>query len=184
MAVVKATTCKEAIRRWEEENKQDPATAKEVVLSFQWLPIEKMDNSLACLTGCEKLSLSTNMIEKITGIEELWISYNYIEKMKGISAMRNLRALYMSNNLVRDWLEFSRLQELTNIRDLSFVGNPLYDSLEIDQWRLEVARRLPHLEKLDGEPIIRTEDNTCINQTMLIKNDGSSSNSKIPEEMP
>lgn len=54
----------------------------------------------------------------------------------------------------------------------------------MDQWRLEVARRLPHLEKLDGEPIIRTEDNMCINQTMLIKNDSLPPNSKIPEEMP
>lgn len=84
------------------------------------------------------LSLSRNVVKSFSGLEplgdtleELWISYNYIEKMKGISAMRNLRALYMSNNLVRDWIEFSRLQELTNIRDLSFVGNPLYDSLEV-----------------------------------------------------
>ncbi|XP_043486501.1 dynein axonemal light chain 1-like [Polistes fuscatus] len=213
MAVVKATTCKEAIKRWEEENKQDPTTAKELNLSFQWLPIEKMDNSLASLTGCEKLSLSTNMIEKITGIgtlknlkilslgrnvvksfsgleqlgdslEELWISYNYIEKMKGIGAMKNLRTLHMSNNLVRDWTEFGRLQEITNIRDLSFVGNPLYDSFEVDQWRLEVARRLPYLEKLDGEPIIRTEDNTFVNQSMLIRNEGSPQNSKISEDTP
>ncbi|KAK2576360.1 hypothetical protein KPH14_005711 [Odynerus spinipes] len=210
MAVVKATTCKEAIKRWEEENKQDPATAKEVTLSFQWLPIEKMDNSLACLAECEKLSLSTNMIEKIAGVgtlknlkilslgrnvikslagleplgetlEELWISYNCIEKMKGINAMKNLRTLYMSNNLVRDWNEFGKLQELANIRNVSFVGNPLYESLEVDQWRVEVARRLPCLEKLDGEPIIRTEDNTSLNQSALMKNDNSLENCKIPE---
>lgn len=29
----------------------------------------------------------------------------------------------------------------------------------MEQWRIEVARRLPNLEKLDGEPIIRTEEN-------------------------
>ncbi|XP_024873530.1 dynein light chain 1, axonemal-like [Temnothorax curvispinosus] len=188
MASAKPTTCKEAIRRWEEENQQNAATATEVILSFQWPPIEKMDNALAALVNCEKLSLSTNMIEKVAGVgslknlkilslgrnfikgfagleplgdtlEELWISYNCIEKMKGIQAMRNLRVLYMSNNLVREWNEFVRLQELANLRDLVYVGNPLYESLEVEQWRVEVARRLPNLEKLDGDPIIRTEEN-------------------------
>ncbi|XP_076632925.1 dynein axonemal light chain 1 [Colletes latitarsis] len=193
MATAKPTTCKEAIRRWEEENRQEASTATEVILSFQWPPIEKMDNALATLVSCEKLSLSTNMIEKIAGIaslknlkilalgrnlikgftglealadtlEELWISYNLIEKTKGINVMRNLRVLYMSNNLVREWNEFNRLQELTNLQDLVFVGNPLNDSLELEQWRSEVARRLPTLEKLDGEPIIRAEEYSCPNQ--------------------
>ncbi|KAG7211437.1 hypothetical protein KM043_010722 [Ampulex compressa] len=193
MAAGKPTTCKEAIRRWEEENGQEAASATEVTLSFQWPPIEKMDNSLAALVNCEKLSLSTNMIEKVSGIgtlknlkvlslgrnlikgfagleplgdtlQELWISYNCIEKMKGINAMKNLRVLHMSNNLVREWNELGKLQELPELHDLLFVGNPLCDGLEIEQWRLEVARRLPLLEKLDGEPIIRTEDSVCTNQ--------------------
>ncbi|XP_018371726.1 PREDICTED: dynein light chain 1, axonemal-like isoform X1 [Trachymyrmex cornetzi] len=199
MASAKPTTCKEAIRRWEEENQQNATAATEVILSFQWPPIEKMDNALATLANCEKLSLSTNMIEKIAGVgtlknlkilsigrnlikgfagleplgdtlEELWISYNCIEKMKGIQAMRNLHVLYMSNNLVREWNEFARLQELGNLRDLVFVGNPLYENLEVEQWRLEVARRLSSLEKLDGEPIIRTEENSI----QLVKTDSPS----------
>lgn len=36
-------------------------------------------------------------------LEELWISYNLIEKLKGIQFMKNLRVLYMSNNLVKEW---------------------------------------------------------------------------------
>ncbi|XP_029047304.1 dynein axonemal light chain 1-like [Osmia bicornis bicornis] len=198
MSNVKPTTCKEAIRRWEEEEGEEASTAKEVILSFQWPPIEKMDNALATLVNCERLSLSTNMIEKIAGIgalknltilsvgrnlikgfsglealgdtlQELWISYNLIEKMKGINSMRNLRVLYMSNNLVREWNEFNRLQELAYLQNLLFVGNPLYESMEVEQWRSEVARRLPFLEKLDGEPIIRTEESvTCINQSQMI----------------
>ncbi|XP_076171094.1 dynein axonemal light chain 1 [Ptiloglossa arizonensis] len=192
MATVKPTTCKEAIRRWE-GNEREASTATKVILNFQWPPIEKMDNALATLVNCEELSLSTNMIEKIAGIgslknlkiialgrnsikgfsgleplgdtlQELWISYNLIEKMKGINAMRNLRVLYMSNNLVREWNEFNRLQELPNLQDLVFVGNPLYESLEMEQWRSEVARRLPTLVKLDGEPIIRTEECSNVNQ--------------------
>ncbi|OXU25521.1 hypothetical protein TSAR_016580 [Trichomalopsis sarcophagae] len=186
MSAGKPTTCKDAIRRWEEENGgMEAAQATEVSLNFQWPPIERMDNSLAALVKCEKLSLSTNMIEKIAGVgslkklkilsvgrnqikgftgletlgdtlEELWISYNAIEKLKGVNALRNLKVLYMSNNLVKEWNEFARLQEMPNLQDLVFAGNPITEGLETEQWRMEVARRLPNLEKLDGEPVIHT----------------------------
>lgn len=43
----------------------------------------------------------------------------------------------MSNNLVKDWHEFNRLQELTNLRDLLFVGNPLYENLEVISFFME-----------------------------------------------
>lgn len=84
------------------------------------------------------LSIGRNLIKAFSGLEplgetllELWISYNSIEKMKGITCMKNLRVLYMSNNLVREWNEFSKLQELPNLRDLLFVGNPLCDGFEV-----------------------------------------------------
>lgn len=53
MATPKATTIKEAIKRWEEKTGQHAATATDVSLVFQWPPIEKMDNTLACLSCCE-----------------------------------------------------------------------------------------------------------------------------------
>lgn len=84
------------------------------------------------------LSLGRNLIKGLTGIEalgetleELWISYNLIEKMKGIQAMKNLRILLMSNNLVREWNEFSKMSELPNLRELLFVGNPLCEGAEV-----------------------------------------------------
>ena len=66
--MAKATSIKEALKRWEEKNNKSASEAKEVFLCFQWPPIEKMDNSLAALTNCTRLSLSTNMIEKISGV--------------------------------------------------------------------------------------------------------------------
>lgn len=51
--MAKATTIKEAIKRWEEKTGQQAATATEVSLIFQWPPIEKMDATLATLTNCE-----------------------------------------------------------------------------------------------------------------------------------
>lgn len=106
------TSLKEAFKKWEEKNNGNISEAKEVVLSFQQPPIEKLDGSLAMLASCEMLSLSTNSIEKISGfaglrnlkilslarnviktfaglevlgdtLEQLWISYNLIDKIKG-----------------------------------------------------------------------------------------------------
>ncbi|KAK9886245.1 hypothetical protein WA026_015759 [Henosepilachna vigintioctopunctata] len=163
------------------------AEVEEIGFQLQWPPIEKMDNSLSALVKCRKLSLSTNMIEKIAGLsslknlkilslgrnyiksfsglegvgdtlEELWISYNFIDKIKGLGALKKLKVLYMSNNLVKDWGEFMKLQELPMLEDLLFVGNPLHESYgESDAWVKEVSKRLPHLKKLDGEPILREE---------------------------
>ena len=58
-------------------------------------------------------------------LEELWISYNLIEKMKGISSLKNLKVLYMSNNLVKDWAEFDRLKELPHLEDLVLESKSL-----------------------------------------------------------
>lgn len=181
--MAKPTAIKDAIKKFEEKYKVNASEAREVNLQFQWLPIEKMDNSLGQLVKCEKLSLSTNMIEKIAGLgglrnlkilslgrnyikafsglepvgetlEELWISYNLIEKMKGVGVLRKLKVLYMSNNLVKDWAEFNKLTECPALIDLLFVGNPLCDTGDEGAWRSEAIKRLPNLKKLDGEPVI------------------------------
>ncbi|PSN56859.1 Dynein light chain 1, partial [Blattella germanica] len=92
----KATTIKDAIKRWEEKTGSSAAEATEVSLCFQWLPIEKMDNSLAVLTKCERLSLSTNMIEKIAGI----------------SSLKNLKVLSVGRNYIKN---FSGLQNVLHL---------------------------------------------------------------------
>ncbi|XP_014246135.1 dynein light chain 1, axonemal-like [Cimex lectularius] len=179
----KTTTIREALKKWEEQNQTSAAEALEVDLQFQWLPIEKMDNNLSQLVKCEKLSLSTNMIEKISGLsgmknlkilslgrnyiksftgleclgetlEQLWISYNLIDKMKGAGALKKLKVLNMNNNLIKDWAEFQKLQENLELKELSFIGNPLCEAVEEGMWRSEATRRLPQLDKLDGEPVI------------------------------
>ncbi|XP_043554340.1 dynein axonemal light chain 1 [Chiloscyllium plagiosum] len=144
-----------------------------------------MDASLSTLSNCEKLSLSTNCIEKIANLnglkkltilslgrnniknlngleavgetlEELWISYNLIEKLKGIHAMRKLQVLYMSNNLVKDWAEFGKLADLPNLVDLVFVGNPIEEKCSAEGiWVDEATKRLTRLKKLDGVPVIK-----------------------------
>ncbi|CAG2064967.1 unnamed protein product, partial [Timema podura] len=85
-------------------------------------------------------------------LEELWLSYNLIEKIKGVGVLKRLKVLYLSNNIVKDWPEFNKLQEIPNLEDLVFVGNPLSESYDENMWRAEAIKRLPNLKKLDGEP--------------------------------
>ncbi|KAL1123069.1 hypothetical protein AAG570_002157 [Ranatra chinensis] len=154
-----------------------------VELQFQWPPVEKMDATLGTLTECWKLSLSTNCIGAINGLanmkklrvlglsrnyikslmglevvgdtlEELWISYNQIDKTRGISALRKLKVLYMAHNLVKDWPEFTRLQDCPLLDDVIFLGNPLMEAMEETDWRRAAVKKLPQLKTLDGEPII------------------------------
>ncbi|XP_076200829.1 dynein axonemal light chain 1 isoform X3 [Aptenodytes patagonicus] len=171
-AMAKATTIKEALAKWEEKNGQKASEAKEVKLYGQIPPVERMDESLSTLVNCEKLSLSTNCIERIANLnslknlrilslgrnniknlngleavadtlEELWISYNFIEKLRGIRVMKKLKVLYMSNNLVKDW------------------GNPLQEKYASDQknnWIEEATKRVPKLKKLDGILVIKQEE--------------------------
>jgi len=87
-------------------------------------------------------------------LEELWISYNLIEKIKGVNALKALKVLYMGNNLVKDWAEFNRLQEIPNLQDLLFINNPLCENMDVESWRAQVVRRLPMLKKLDAIPIM------------------------------
>ncbi|XP_034432537.1 dynein light chain 1, axonemal isoform X1 [Hippoglossus hippoglossus] len=188
MAAAKATTVKEALAKWEEQSGEKACDAIAIKLYGQVPAIEKIDASLSTLTNCEKLSLSTNCIEKITNLnglkklrilslgrnnikalngleavgdtlEELWISYNLIEKLKGIQCMKKLKILYISNNLVKEWGEFLRLAELPCLEDMVFVGNPLEEKYSTEgTWMEEASKRLPNLKKLDGTPVIKQEE--------------------------
>lgn len=66
-----------------------------------------------------------------------------------------------SNNAVSDWKEFERLKQLPNLKDLLLMNTPLYKSLAADgndsEWRLEVLKRLPNLQKLDGKDVTDEE---------------------------
>lgn len=71
--------------------------------------------------------------------------------------LKRLKVLYLGNNLIKEWAEFNRLQELGTLETLVFVGNPLMEATvggDESAWRSECARRLPNLKKLDGETIV------------------------------
>ena len=90
-----ATSCKDAIKLWEQAEGKVAAEAEDVRLcpiSLQAPIIQKMDNSLSQLKKCKHLRLSTNSIDKITGLngmEQLQIlslGRNQIKRIEGLEA--------------------------------------------------------------------------------------------------
>ncbi|GIX95009.1 dynein light chain 1, axonemal [Caerostris extrusa] len=67
----KGIAFKDALKKWSEKTGENAAEAT-VVKMNGWIPsIDKLDASLATLTNCERLSLSTNMIDKLTNLNSL-----------------------------------------------------------------------------------------------------------------
>ncbi len=46
---------------------------------------------------------------------------------------------------------------LPNLRDVLFVGNPIYEEMPKEQARIEVLKRLPQVAKIDGDMVKPTE---------------------------
>lgn len=175
------TTCAQAIKNWEAKHKEDAKNAVEIKMCCQIPPITKIDKSLASLTNCEILSLSTNSIDRMISLagmsrlrilsigrnsikkiekiediaptlEQLWISYNQISSLEGLTTLKKLHTLYMSNNMIKSFTELNHLATLSNLRDVVFVGNPMYEDLtDRSEARIRVIARLPQVTKVDGE---------------------------------
>ena len=176
------TTCREAIKKWEEKTGQNAAEAIEVKLICQIPPIDKMDDSLNQCENCQKLSLSTNQIERMIALpklknlrilslgrnnikrimaledvgatlEELWISYNGIEKLDGLQPCIKLHTLFISNNRIKSWDEVNKVGQLPEIKNILLVGNPIYGDKSKDDNAPYVVKRIPQIENVDGKMI-------------------------------
>ena len=157
------TSCKEAIKRWEAATGENPAEAIEVKLIAQVPHMEKIDESLSVFEKVEKLSLSTNAIERIqflkfknlrilslsrnnigrisgleevsATLEELWLSYNAISKLEGLSSLAKLVTLYLGNNKIAKWEEVAKLAQLPELKNILLVGNPIYGDKRVDNYK-------------------------------------------------
>ena len=173
------TTCKQAIKNWEEKNGESPAEAREVSLIGQIPPLQKLDESINQFENCTKLSLSTNAIERMISmpklkqirilslgrnnirrfqfldelagsLEELWISYNQIQSLEGIQACTKLHTFYISNNKISNWSELEKVATLEKIINVVFTGNPIYgDESNRQNWP-KVCKMIPQIENIDG----------------------------------
>jgi len=181
------STTAHAIKAWEaKEEGRVASEATEVKLYCQIPPINRLDSALTGLVACEKLSLSTNSIDRLISLngmkslkilslgrnqikkieklddvaetlEELWISYNLISSLDGLQGLTNLTTLYMSNNQIKSFDELSKLVVLPNLRDVLFFGNPMYEGFTKEEAKIEILRRLPDLQKIDGDMILETD---------------------------
>lgn len=157
------TSNKEAIKRWEAATGLNPAEATEVKLLCLQPPLDKMEEALCIFEKVERLSLSTNNIERIqflkfknlrilslgrnnikriqgleevsSTLEELWLSYNQIEKLEGLSSLAKLTTLFISNNKIKSWDEVSKLAQLPELKNVLLVGNPIYGDKNQENYR-------------------------------------------------
>lgn len=180
-------TTTQALKSWEDKNNCKAEEFTEISLCAQIPPVSKLDNALNNLHACKRLSLSTNMIDRMIGLggmtnlrilslgrnnikkiekldevsatlEQLWISYNAIATLDGLSNMAKLTTLYCSNNKLRTFAELDKVANLQNLKDVLFIGNPMYDTVSSRKdARIEVLRHLPQLSKIDGEMVKPSE---------------------------
>lgn len=172
----------QAIKSWEAKHEASAEESTDISLCFQNPPIAKLDTKvLGSLKKCQKLSLSTNVIDRminLTGMNELrilslgrnnlkkiekledvagtlqqlWISYNQISSLDGLACLTNLTTLYMSNNQIKSFSELDKLKANEQLRDVLFTGNPMYAEVSTkEEARIEILRHLPNLKKIDGE---------------------------------
>jgi len=182
------TTCNQAIKQWEAKTESKAEDADHIVIYCQMPPIVKLDNSLNTLKACTKLSLSTNSIDRLIplagmkklsilsigrnqikkiekleenadSLKEIWASYNLISTLDGLSTLQNLEILYLSNNKISAWSELDKLKDLHKLRDVLFVGNPIYDEFQahVDERRIEVLKHIPQVQKIDGDMVKPSE---------------------------
>jgi dynein light chain 1 len=137
-------------------------------LSLSTNAIEKMI-PLAPLRNLEILSLGRNHIKKIEGLEavsatlrELWLSYNQINTLDGLDSCLRLEVLFMSNNKIGEdsrgkpsieggWRELDKLTCLPELKNVLFVGNPIYQDLTKKDILEKVTTRLPALKNNQGK---------------------------------
>ena len=178
----KGTNCRDAIKNWEAKTGQIAQEAREVTLTCQIPYIEKMDDSLNSLVSCEKLSLSTNSIErmialpklknirilsigrnnikKIAGLddigqtlEQLWISYNQIDKLDGLSNCAKLHTLFATNNKIKNWDEIAKLSQLPELKSVLLGANSIYSDRIWEENAPMVVKRVPQLEMIESRMI-------------------------------
>ena len=75
------------------------------------------------------------------------------EERARFQGLSSLEILYMSNNNLKDFSELEKLSGLSLLRDVLFVGNPMYEGLSPEEQRINVLKFLPNVQKIDGDMV-------------------------------
>ena len=144
------TSCKDAIKMWEQAEGKVAAESEDVRLcpiSLQAPVIQKMDASLSSLKKCKHLRLSTNSIDKITGLNGmecltiLSLGRNQIRKIEGLEAVQD--------TLEQLWVSYNQIGSLAGIEKLHNLQVLYISNNKIDKWaEVERLKELPKLRDL------------------------------------
>ena len=171
---------REAVRMWEQKTGLSPNETTDVNLMCQLpTPIDRLDESINQFLIVEKLTISTNAIERFVPmpklqqlkilslgrnalkriqylddlagtLEQLWLSYNQIDKLDNLQNLQKLHTLLIANNKIKNWDEVAKLSANTELKIVMLVGNPIYTATQrADNWPM-VVRRAPQIESIDG----------------------------------
>ena len=113
------TTCAKALQAWAAKEETPLEDAKMVKIYAQIPPISKLDNSLNQLVNCERLSLSTNSIDRLIplpglkSLKILSVGRNNLKKIDGSLAADH------GNTLEQLWASYNKIGSLDGIDKLS-----------------------------------------------------------------
>ena len=105
------------------------------------------------------LSMGRNQLKKIEKLDDgrhagrALDLYNAISTLDGFQGLSSLEILYMSNNNLKDFSELEKLSGPSLLRDVLFVGNPMYEGLSPEEQRINVLKFLPNVQKIDGDMV-------------------------------
>nr|XP_043887034.1 leucine-rich repeat and guanylate kinase domain-containing protein isoform X2 [Solea senegalensis] len=129
-------------------------------------------NRISRISGLYNLPLSHlclrgNQLERIEGLETikslqfLDLSLNRIRSLSGLQNLCILSSLNLKKNLISEIKECKHIHELSLLRDLNLLQNPVQEQQD---YRLSVVFLLQHLTMLDQEKVTAEEKVSSVNK--------------------
>lgn len=146
------------LRKRSEHNDSILDTLEEIAL-HQYM-IRKIELIGDVCRNLQILLLQNNKIRRIENLTTLKklkylnLAINRITKLENLAPLESLEKLDLTANYIHNYLDFVTIGHLTRLTELYVVGNPL---TTYPYWREYIITVLPHLEKLDGHEITRTD---------------------------
>ncbi|XP_056148945.1 cilia and flagella associated protein 410 isoform X1 [Lampris incognitus] len=104
--------------------------------------------------GCSLTDIS--IFSQIPNVEVLTLSVNSISSLSPLAGCQSLCELYLRRNMIPSLSELSYLRPLTRLKVLWLAENPCCGT-DPSQYRLNVLRCLPRLQKLDNQVVTEEE---------------------------
>ncbi|EFO65451.1 U2 small nuclear ribonucleoprotein A', putative [Giardia lamblia P15] len=148
----------ELLRKRSEHNDSILDTLEEIAL-HQYM-IRKIELIGDVCRNLQILLLQNNKIRRIENLSTLKklkylnLAINRVAKLENLASLESLEKLDLTANYIHNYLDFATLGHLSRLTELYVVGNPL---TTYPYWREYLITVLPHLEKLDGHEITRTD---------------------------